>query len=373
MVGKLRYACIGAGGIAEKKHLNEYAKLADIELAAVCDPDLKAAERLAGKFGVPKVYADYQELFEAEKLDLVSICTPNCLHAPIAVKALEKGVHVHCEKPLAIHAQGAQAIVDAKNRYGRMVMVALNNRFTQESLFVKKYADAGLFGEIYHAKCGWRRRNGIPGKGAWFTDRKLSGGGALIDLGVHFLDLTLYFMGYPQAQSVSGAVYSKFGESTNRLRPGYRNNGDGRFDVEDLAVGMVRMENHATIDFEFSWASNIEKETKYYELLGTKGGVAFRDGELKIFSEVLDTSINIVPELNSAIRSMNEFEHFVECIRTGREPAASPEQAVSLMKIIDGIYLSDTQRKEIVLQEGWDSGPFRGACHNSRYSELDHL
>jgi predicted dehydrogenase len=350
MAAKLRYACIGAGGIADKKHLNEYAKLAEIELAAICDPNLKAAEKLAEKYGIPKVYADYRELLEEESLDLVSICTPNYLHAPITIEALEKGVNVHCEKPLALNAQEAQAIVEAKNRYHRKVMVGLNNRFSNESLFVKKYADAGLFGEIYHVKCGWRRRNGIPGKGAWFTDKKLSGGGALIDLGVHFLDLVLHFMGYPAVASVSGAVYSKFGNSSNRLRPGYKNNGDGRFDVEDMAVGMVRMDNHATLDFEFSWASNIEKETKYYELLGTKGGVSFRDGELKIFSEVLDTSINVVPEMNSSVKSVNEFEHFTECIRSGREPMASPEQAVRLMQIIDGLYLSDVLKKEVHLQ-----------------------
>lgn len=296
------------------------------------------------------MYTDYEEMLDKEGLDLVSVCTPNFLHAPVTMTAMEKGAHVHCEKPLALNAAEVQAIVDAKRRYGRKVMVALNNRFTVESTFVRKYAEAGFFGEIYHARCGWRRRNGIPGKGVWFTDKSLAGGGALIDLGVHFLDLVLYFMGYPAVTSVSGATYSMFGNSSNRLRPGYRNNGEGRFDVEDMAVGMVRTAGNATVDFEFSWASNIEKETKYYELLGTKGGVAFRDGELKIFSEVLDTSINVIPELNTAQKNMNEFEHFVDCICTDKEPVASAEQAVELMKVIDGLYLSALLKKEIRLQ-----------------------
>lgn len=351
MTAKLRYACIGAGGIADKKHLNGYLKISDVEIVAICDSNIEAAEKLAEKYGIRKVYTDYKELLEKEALDLVSVCTPNYLHAPIAIEALEKGIHVHCEKPLALNADEAQAIVEAKNRQNRKVMVALNNRFTGESLFVKKYADAGLFGEIYHAKCGWRRRNGIPGKGTWFTDKKLSGGGALIDLGVHFLDLVLYFMGYPAVNTASGATYFKFANCSNRLRPGYKNYGDGHFDVEDMAVGMLRTEGNATIEFEFSWASNIEKECRYYELLGTRGGASFRDGELKIFSEVLDTSINIVPDPGNPLKALNEFEHFVECILEDKEPLASPEQAAGLMQVIDAIYLSDLLKREVSLKK----------------------
>lgn len=349
MLPKLKYACIGAGGIAEKKHLNEYSKINGVELSAICDPNVKAAERLAEKFGVKHVFADYTKMFDELELDFVSVCTPNYLHTPITIASLEKGMHVHCEKPLALNAGQAQAIVDAKDRYDRQVMVALNNRFTAESLFVKKYADAGLFGDIYHVKCGWRRRNGIPGKGVWFTDKKLSGGGALIDLGVHFLDLALFFMDYPKVTAVSSAAYSKFGNSDNRLRPGYKSHGDGKFDVEDMAAGFIRLENDATVDFEFSWASNIEKETKYYEILGTKGGAIFVNGELKLFSEILGTSVNILPDTASSLKPVNECEHFTDCIRCGKEPYATAEQAVKLMKVIDGIYLSNEQKREINL------------------------
>ncbi len=348
MSDKLRYACIGAGGIADKKHLQGYSKLPGVELAAVCDSDPASAKRLAEKYQIPAVFEAYDEMFSKIPLDMVSICTPNFLHAPIAVAALNNGINVHCEKPLALNAEEAGRIVAAKNASGKKVMVALNNRFTSESIFIRKCAEEGVFGEIYHAKCGWRRRNGIPGKGVWFTDKKLSGGGALIDLGVHYLDLVLSFMDFPEIRSVSGSAYSVFGNTDNRLRPGYKSKGNGLFDVEDMVVGFLRTESNATVDFEFSWASNIEAERKYYELLGTKGGVSCINGEIKLFSEWAGSSVNVIPDL-SGERHLNEFEHFVKCVQNDEEPESSPEQAAKLMRVIDAVYESSLQRKEVIL------------------------
>jgi len=350
MADKLRYGCVGAGGIAEWKHLAGYSPIEGVEVKAICDPNIKAAERLAEKYKIPEVYEDYNEMLEKSELDFISICTPNYLHMPVAVRALEKGIHVHCEKPLAMNSREAQEIVDARDKYGRKVMVALNNRFTNEAYFVKKYAEEGLFGEIYHVKCGWRRRRGIPGKGGWFTNKKLSGGGPLIDLGVHFMDLVMYYMGFPSPVSVTGETYSKFAENKSRNSWSYGSSGDGTYDVEDLAVGFVRLVNGTTVDFEFSWASNIEKEYGYYELLGTKGGALFKDGQLKIFSEILDTCVDISPNTNYPKKALNEFEHFIDCITNDKEPLAPPEQAVKLMKIIDGTYESARSKMEVVFE-----------------------
>ena len=142
------------------------------------------------------------EMIDKMNLDFISICTPNYLHAPIAIYALERGVDVHCEKPIALNAIESQKIVDCKDKYRRKVMVALNNRFTNNAFFMKRYIKSGKLGEIYHAKCGWIRRRGIPGKGSWFTNKNLSGGGPLIDLGVHLLDLTLYLAGNMDVETV---------------------------------------------------------------------------------------------------------------------------------------------------------------------------
>ena len=348
---RLKYGCVGAGGIADWKHLKGYSAIERVEIRAICDPNIKAAERLAEKYNIPEVYEDYNEMLEKSELDFISVCTPNCFHMPVTVRALEKGVHVHCEKPLAMNAEEAQMIVDAKDKYGKKVMAALNNRFTNEAFFVKKYAEEGLFGEIYHAKCGWRRRRGIPGKGGWFTSKKMSGGGPLIDLGVHFMDLVMYFMDFPSPVTVTGETYSRFAENTSRNSWSYGSSGDGTYDVEDLAVGFVKLANGATVDFEFSWASNIEKEYNYYELLGTKGGASYKDGQLKLFSEILDTCVDIFPNTGYPKRALDEFEHFIECIVCGKEPLAPPEQAVKLMKIIDGTYESARTKREVAFQQ----------------------
>jgi len=345
----LTYACIGAGGIADKKHLSHYSKLAGIKTTAICDINRTAADRMAQKYAIPSVYEDYRTMLAEVKPELVSICTTNDLHKQMTIDALEAGANVHLEKPVALNAREAQEIVDAKGKTGKQVMVALNNRFTPESAYVMQCIREGFFGDIYHAKCGWKRRNGIPGKGVWFTDKDKSGGGPLIDLGVHFLDLVLFFMGFPEISRVSGATYCKFADQDHRLRPGYKNLGDGLFNVEDMAVGTLYARNRATIQFEFSWASNIEKETKYYELMGTKGGAMWRDGELKLFSEVAKTGLVISPDLSLMPPGQSEYAHFAECVRTGATVVAPVEHGLCLMRIVDAVYASAEADAEIIL------------------------
>lgn len=344
---KLRYGCIGAGGIADKKHLKQYSELENVEMTAICDVDAKAATRLAEKYGIHNIYCDYTKMFQEQDLDIISICTPNFLHAPIGLEALKRGIHVHCEKPLAMNSGEILALLEQKKDTDAKLMVALNNRFTSEAKFIKRLAGESFFGEIYHAKCGWKRNSGIPGIGKWFTNKKMSGGGALIDLGVHFLDLTLYFMGYPKAKSVTGAIYSSFADCRERIRQGYSCAGNGVFDVEDTAVGMVRLKNGATIDFDFSWASNIEKEVKYVELLGTKGGVSLINGEVKLFSCEAGVCVTTQPDMKTIPTASCESREFVACILKNEEPLATAEQAYELMKIIDAAYLAAELQKEI--------------------------
>lgn len=345
----LTYACIGAGAISDKKHLANYGKLPGVRMAAICDINRSAAERLAGKYNIHGIYTDYRTMLAEEKPDIVSICTTNNLHRQMAIDALESGANVHLEKPIALNACEAAEIVAVKNRSGKQVMIALNNRFSPESAYVMHCVGDGFFGDIYHAKCGWKRRNGIPGKGVWFTDKQKSGGGPLIDLGVHYLDLVLYIMGFPEISRVDGATYCKFADQDHRLRPGYRNLGDGLFNVEDMAVGTLHTQNRATVQFEFSWASNIEKETKYYEIMGTKGGASWRDGELKLFTEFAKTGLTISPDLSLMPPFPGECAHFADCVRTGNPVVAPAEHGLALMRIIDAIYQSAEQDSEIHL------------------------
>jgi predicted dehydrogenase len=228
-------------------------------------------------------------------------------------------------------------------------MVGLNNRFTNSAFFLKNYIDKGNMGDIYHIKCGWRRRREIPGKGSWFTNKSLSGGGPLIDLGVHMLDLVMYLTNNWQPLSVSAEVYSKFSGNKSRNSRNYGTVQDGVYDVEDMAVGFIKFKNGCTVSFEFSWASNVEKVYKYFELLGDKAGAFFAEDKLKLFSESEDTLVDIYPNTNYTKDALNEFEHFLDCIKTGNEPISTPEQAVTVMSIIDAAYASAQTKKEIFL------------------------
>ncbi|MBB3110930.1 putative dehydrogenase [Paenibacillus phyllosphaerae] len=347
---KLRYGLIGAGSNAEKKHIAGYRGLPHVELAAVCDVNPAAAQALADKYDIPAVYTNYREMLEREKLDVVSVCTPNFLHAEISIYALSQGVNVHCEKPLAVNEAEAREILAARQRSGKQLMVGLNNRFTNEAVLVKQYIDAGLLGDIYEAKAGWIRRSGIPGRGTWFTNRALSGGGVMIDLGVHYLDLVLYLMGMPEPAYIAGNTRQTFTNTDSRNRNGYKGNPAGVFDVEDSAVGFLKLANGASVSFEFSWASNIEQDRAYYELIGTKGGVKFENGKLSLFTEQFDTCIDMQPKLNPNVKRLNEFEHFTGCILTGRQPLAPAEHGVYFMSIVDAFYRSAAENRAVTFQ-----------------------
>ncbi|WP_238655469.1 Gfo/Idh/MocA family protein [Paenibacillus piscarius] len=353
MKNKLRYALIGAGGNAEKKHIHGYLALAgDVEILAICDIDEGKARRMAGKYGVPKVYTDYKEMMNREQLDLVSIVTPNFLHAEITVYALSQGIHVHCEKPLCLSATEAHAILEARNRSGKRVMIGLNNRFTNEAVFLKQWISEGKLGQIYSAKAGWIRRSGIPGRGTWFTNKEYSGGGVLIDLGAHYLDLALYLMGMPKVCSVTGRTHQNFVHTTTRNRNGYQGIAGGIFNVEDAANGYVALENGSSLALDFSWASNIEEDRFYVELLGTEGGASLVNGTLKLFGESSGVCLDMTPKLglNPNLQLVNEFAHFIDCIRNPEKPLIAPaDDGLYFSEIVDAFYESAEARNTVSL------------------------
>ena len=360
MKKKLKHGLIGCGGCGEYKHLVSYARYPEeVELGAVYGSDPIKAKALAGKYKIPTVYSTWEELLADPSIDVVSIVTPNYLHAQITIAALEAGKHVHVEKPISMNAQEAQAIVEAKNRSGKLVMVALNHRFEANAQYAKRYVEEGHLGEIYHARCGWQRRNGHNLFGKWFSDKELSGGGALIDLGVHFLDLTLYWMGFPAPVSVTASCYDKLAHppigqgvensimiGKNKAKPG------SKFTVEDIAVGFAKFETGASVAFEFNWGSHIERENKYIQLLGTKGGITLQNGSFKCFGEVAGELVDIVPQLGGgAAWGENETRYFIDCIKEGKTPLSSPEDAVKMMQIVDATYASAKSGREVIIKK----------------------
>lgn len=190
---KLKIALIGAGGIATSSHAPAYEKMENVEIAAVCDIIEERAVKMAERLGAPMHCTDYKKVFEIDGLDAVDICTPNYLHSIIAVDALEHGLNVFCEKPDAVSVAEAEKMKAAAEKSGKVLMVMRNNRYRGISSYLKQFIADGKMGEIYAARCGWQRRRGIPGKGGWFTTKEQSGGGPLIDLGVHMIDLSIAY------------------------------------------------------------------------------------------------------------------------------------------------------------------------------------
>jgi len=348
---KLRVGVVGAGGISRSAHVSNYAQIPDVELVGICDVDVKKGQALADEFNIPNVYADYNDLLK-EKLDAVSICTPNVLHAPVAIAAFGHGTHVLCEKPMATTSADAQAMVEAARKNKCLLMVAHQSRFTNESRTLKKFVDAGKLGDIIYAKAGYLRRRGIPGAGSWFTTKSLAGGGALIDIGVHALDLILWFMGFPKPVTVLGTTHQHITDVKKAVGGWGTPNLKGVLDVEDFAAGLVRFDNGATLLLEASWHANITEPRMVFELVGTKGGATLKP--LTITAEERGVVVDIVPQVpKDRERSyLREVRHFVDCVRKGRKPLITGEQGVIVTSILEAVYRSAEKGSAVELKLG---------------------
>lgn len=353
MTKKLKVGVIGAGGIFQWAHSGPLLNHEELELAAICDINKDKAESAAREFGIPKVYTDYKELIANEDIDIVDICTPNVYHSEIAVAALEAGKHVFCEKPDAVNPAEAIKMQEAADKSGKVLMVMRNNRFRPASQYIKRFIDEGNMGEIYAGRCGWIRRRGIPGKGGWFTTKELSGGGPLIDLGVHFIDLAIWFMGNPKPVSVVGATYTKFADSdveqSEHSKFGEKSD-EGTFDVEDLAIGFIRFDNGASLQIEFSWASNIGEEANFVELRGTQSGFSFKNDRLEIYGESNGALTDLIPHVGQDTGGHGEnIRHFVDVVTGRAEPIFTIDQGVDMIKILSAIYESARTGSEVKL------------------------
>ncbi|HBQ63600.1 MAG TPA: gfo/Idh/MocA family oxidoreductase [Clostridiales bacterium] len=358
-MSKLRIGIIGCGGIVRFAHMVSDKANPDVEVVALCDIIREKAEKMAAQHGIKDVYENYQDLLKREDIDAVDICTPNFLHSVIAVDAFRAGKHVFCEKPDAVSVEEVLKMNRAWKESGKVFMVMRNNRFRPDTRFLKKIIQEGGLGEIYAGRCGWIRRRGIPGKGGWFTTKAQSGGGPLIDLGVHMIDLAIWLMGNPRPVSVTGSTYCKFAgvpESSDSVHSQFGDaKSDGTFDVEDLAMGFIKFDNGASLAIEFSWASNIEKEDNFVELRGTRAGASVHsDGKgLQIFGETAGTLTLTTPSFPSGNAFQNahaaNLKHFTDVVLKGAAPIFEPEQGVNMIKILTAIYQSAETGREVQL------------------------
>ncbi|HOB21376.1 MAG: Gfo/Idh/MocA family oxidoreductase [Firmicutes bacterium] len=351
MSKKVRLGIIGCGGIAGA-HLEAYKKISDqVEFVATCDLNAERAKHRKEQYGFARSYTDYEEMLSKEELDAVSVCTWNNYHAPASIAALEAGASVLCEKPMAMNAKEAEAMIEAEKKSGKLLMIGFVRRFGENTKFCKSLIDNGKLGEIYYVKTGCIRRVGNPG--GWFSDKKRSGGGPLIDLGVHMIDLARYLMGKPKVVSAVGATYDKVGIRSNVKGVSWWKSMDydDYNDVEDIAVGFVRFDNGATLVVENSWTQHIKESRLYLELYGSKAGMQM-EPELEIYSEENDYLTDIKPkiDLNSSSFSgifERQIAHFIDCVANGTPCLSPSEDGLELMKILDGIYQSAETGREV--------------------------
>lgn len=314
---KLRVGVIGVGSISDF-HIQPYIDNKDVELVAFCDIDEKRLKEKAEKYKVEKTFQDYNEMLKMDDLDAVSICTWNNSHAPIAIAVLRSGKNVLNEKPLCINVDEALEVEKAVEETGKILQVGFVRRSSSNTRTVKEFVDAGELGEIYYAKASCLRRIGNPG--GWFADINKSGGGPLIDLGVHIIDLAWYLMGKPKVKSVSGNTYKRLGNLSNiKDRSTYKaaDYCSEKNDVEDITNALIRFENGASLYIDTSYSLHIEKDQTRIEIFGEKGG-AMVEPQCKIVTERYDRLVDIVPiidnpTMNFEMSFKNEIDSFVDC------------------------------------------------------------
>jgi predicted dehydrogenase len=341
---KMKFGFIGTGRICQGSHLPAYVGMDDVEIHAICDIDPGVAKAVAEKYGVKHVFADYNEMLKMDDIVAVDICTQNDVHSLAGVAALNAGKHVLVEKPIARTAAEGQALVDAARRNGRKLQVGQCMRFDQRSQALKKFVDAGDMGEVYYARVQCMRRRGVPSWGS-FINKEKQGGGPMVDIGVHMLDLTLWLMGHPKPVSATGVAYKKFGHKEGVVN-GWEPWNPADFTVEDFAAGFVRFENGASLAIETSFCANIGKDIFNTALMGTEGGCEFEP--VKVFRENHHALLDLAPvSLAPANKFELEIRAFIDAIVNDTETAVTGEQAVMTAKIMDAIYESAETGREV--------------------------
>jgi predicted dehydrogenase len=346
----IKVGIIGCGGIANGKHMPSLKTLAGVEQVAFCDIDATKAEKAAQEYGVQgaTVYTSYMDLLNAGGVDVIHVCTPNISHDAIAIAALQAGNHVMCEKPMAKTSAGARLMRDVARESGKKLTIGYQSRHRPDSQYLKQLIEDGELGEVYFAKAHAIRRRAVPTWGV-FLDEEAQGGGPLIDIGTHALDLTLWLMNNYNVKSVKGSVYRKLAERENSA------NAWGPWDpkqytVEDSAFGFIELANGATIFLESSWALNTrETGEAICTLYGTDAGADMRGGlhvngekNSRLYDLKVDLGGGGVAFYDGATAKAEHIEaqKWIDAIRNDTEPVVTPDQALVVSEILEAIYES---------------------------------
>lgn len=358
-MAKLRAGVIGLG--MGFNHFKGYLDHKDVELVAVADrrEDRRNHVKATCEENNIKIYTEGIDLIRNEKLDILSVAVPNNQHKELTIAGLESGAHVLCEKPMAMNTQEAVEMLETAKRCGKKLGIDFSYRFSPQSRAMKKMVESGIMGDIYFAETTWLRRNGIPGlaandfntnasggMGSWFFDKAQSGGGPLIDLGVHRLDLALWLMGYPEPAWVMGSTYAKIG-------PDRAEKQGLVYSVEDLACAMIKFKNGASLQLKASWASNIKaREEQATRLVGTKCGLLQKNVNEGYTYEVeffkTENGVPLDCKLHEpAPAAPSAYQLFVDAVRDNTEFLVKPEEGVTVMRLLDAIYESAATGKPV--------------------------
>lgn len=347
---KLRIAFIGAGGIAGA-HMRCFQEMDDVDMVAMADISEAALESRSKEYGIADCFADYETMLGRVMPDAVSVCTPNGLHAPATIASLSAGAHVIVEKPMAMNAREATAMLDAARNHGRKLVIGFQHRFDPKTRFIKNAVDSGRLGRILFARVQALRRRGIPNWGV-FGRKELQGGGPLVDIGVHVLEAVHYIMGSPGPVAASGNVFTYLGDRKPETVCRWPDWDHETYTVEDLAVGQVRFEDGAVIHVESSFAAHVKADVWNFELMGEKGGVTW--DPLTIARDDNGYMINTEPgwlpksEFGSVFAA--KLRNFVDHVLDDKPTLAPAEHGLMVQKMMDGIYESAEKGREVDIE-----------------------
>lgn len=347
-MSKLRMGIIGVGGIAQGRHIPAFQKLSDqVIITAISDVDEIRAKSVADKFNIPNVYQNYQDMFD--EVDAVTICTPNRFHAEMTIAALNAGIHVLCEKPMAMTTGESVLMKEAADKSGKILTIGYHYRFMKEPQAAKKLLLQGEIGLPFVSRVQALRRRKVPGWGV-FTNKALQGGGSLIDYGCHFLDLSLWLLGNPKPVEILGSSYNRLSKMPNQVNLWGAYDHE-TFDVDDHVTAYIKFDNGASLFFETSWAANVKDDVETVSISGETGGIDVFPFHLNQAKNgmLLNSDANWLP--GDEDPSVSQARNFVNSCLGLEEPVVKVEEALQVSKIIDGIYKSGETGQSIRIKE----------------------
>ena len=347
MSKKIRVGLIGTGGIG-RRQCQTLAGIEDVEIVAGADPSEEALELFREQYEPRHTFSDYKELIGLDEIDAVTVCTPNFFHAEPTIAALEAGKDVMVEKPMAMNAEEARAMVDAAKKAGRKLVIGFQWRLGPEAQVLKRYVDSGEIGAPLFARVQALRRRGIPNWGV-FGRKDLQGGGPLIDIGVHLMEFAHYLMGRPKAVGANACTFTYLGDKPSDVESQWPGWDYETYTVEDLAVGFIRFENGACMSVESSFAAHIEGTTMNVQVMGDKGGCTF--SPTKVFKDEAGTMVNVEPAFVTGYNGFDrKMEDWIAYLRGEADTQCPGEDGLALQQMLDGLYRSAEQGGEVPIE-----------------------